>query len=67
VEGDLPSRSSSRALSAASSSSGIQIRFASHDTFGRYEKYAGRRIYRITPRIEQLTTNDNVSSDGDDY
>jgi hypothetical protein len=30
----LPSRSSSRALSAGSSS-GIQIRFAPHDTFGR--------------------------------
>jgi hypothetical protein len=66
VEGDLPSRLSSRALSTGSSS-GIPIRFAAHDTFGRYEKCVGLRVYFITPRIEQLTTTENISRDGNDY
>src|SRR5437660_808726 len=66
VEGDLPSRSSSRALSTGSSS-GIPIRFAPHDTFGCYEKCAGRRVYLITLRIEQLTITENISRDGNDY
>src|SRR5207248_9358204 len=65
VEGDLPSRSSSRALSTGSSS-GIPIRFAPQDTFGRYEKRVGLRVYLITPRIEQLTTTENISRDGND-
>src|SRR5437762_6840283 len=66
VEGDLPSRSSSRALSTGSSS-GIPIRFAPQDTFGCYEKCAGRRVYLITPRIEQLTITEDISRDGNDY
>src|SRR5437762_9019882 len=66
VEGDLPSRSSSRALSSGSSS-GIPIRFAPHDPLGCYEKCAGRRVYLITPPTEQLTTTENISSNTNDY
>jgi hypothetical protein len=37
------------------------ICFAPRDTSGRYEKFAGRSIYLITPRIEQLMTTDKMS------
>src|SRR6059058_4799217 len=41
--------------------------FAPQDTFGCYEKCAGRRVYLITPRIEQLTITEDISRDGNDY